>query len=141
MNPVNLPLLIQAIPRTPAPVDVEPHFVGARVFHAAGETDGLWLAELARFTADSQVLGHNLFVSADGKVFSQLKVTDRQEACILTETPGLGWALTVYDDTNLHLFVGKPENPRSAVRFGLQRIPARDLLGAAVFYGLPPGPL
>lgn len=118
-------------------LDVTPYLLGARVFHAACETDRVWVAELARYTADSPVLGNNLFASADGKSFSQLRVMDRQDACIQTETPGLGWALTVYDQTDLHLFLGKTENPHSAVRFSLQRIPAGDLLSAAVFYGLP----
>lgn len=118
-------------------LDVSSHLLGARVFHAACETDRVWIVELARYTADYPVLGNNLFASADGKSFSQLRVLDRQEACIQSETPGLGWALTVYDETNLHLYVGKPESPNSAVHFLLRRIVARDLLSAAVFYGLP----
>lgn len=137
MYPLNLSQQISAMSCL-ATLDVAAYLPGARVYHAACENDRIWLAELTRLIGGNlPPLGHNLFVSGNGVIFRQLQVIDRQEGCILTETPGLGWALAVYDERDLQLFLGKSEDSQEAVRFSLQRMPVRGFLSAATFYGLP----
>jgi hypothetical protein len=138
MTALSLVPLIQAIPQGAA-LDLEVHLSGARLFHAGDASEEVWLADLAR--PPDQPLHRNLFLSMDGRIFRQLAVTVRQEGCTMTDTPGLGWALAVYDERDIHLFVGKPRAPASAVRFSLGRIPVGSVLSQAVFYGLPVGPI
>jgi hypothetical protein len=125
--------LIQAIPQGAA-LDLADHLRGARLFHAGDASEQVWLADIARLTPEAP-LNHNLFLSADGRIFRQLAVTDRGEGVTMTDTPGLGWALAVYDERDIHLFVGRPRTPASAVRFSLGRIPSGNVLSEAVFLG------
>jgi SAM-dependent methyltransferase len=123
---VSLSLLIQRIPQTVPAADLGPYLDGARLFHAAADGERIWLADFS----------DNLFLSPDGRAFHELRVVERNDACILTDTPGFVPALAAYHERGVLLFLSAPGSPLEMRRVFLERIPAGTLLREAAFFAL-----
>ncbi|HSA59787.1 MAG TPA: hypothetical protein VLJ37_08900 [bacterium] len=131
--------LIQRIPASGAILDAASLLEGARLFHVTSGAENLWLADLARFDPP---LGGSLFLSADGRIFHQLRVVERHGACVLTDTPGIVPALAVYQENDVQFFWNLPGRPLEMRRVLLERIPTVGLLRGASFFAFlgPPEP-